>query len=93
MIIVIEFDGLNAEHGAVGETWAQIVACCHKQGLTATRQTLQTRVTQLYDAYKSRTMGDYRRSGTEDEYSERERLLDELIKLENDHISREAEVS
>jgi len=84
---VRELDALNASHGSVKETWEQVTLICKRQDLKATRQTLKKRAEDLYEAFKAGDIQKYRRSGTEEEWSEREALLSELKELEADALS------
>jgi flagellar biosynthesis GTPase FlhF len=71
-----------AGYGQTSRAWDAIVTNLKAIGMDVTLTTVQGRYTHLKKAYRTQQMEQMRRSGTEEEYTEREQLLQDIIELE-----------
>ncbi|KAJ3009487.1 UNVERIFIED_CONTAM: hypothetical protein HDU68_002645 [Siphonaria sp. JEL0065] len=76
----------SAPHGKTAERWEQVTArfnnaCAFSDNKEASTKNCQARFTDLVKKFKQEEMESLRASGTEEEYSEREQLLTDLVDL------------
>lgn len=71
-----------AEHGQGARIWDQISSTLNSIGMDVTSTTVRGRCAHLKQAFRKEQLAQLRRSGTEEEYDEREQLLQDYIELE-----------
>jgi hypothetical protein len=71
-----------AGYGQAGRVWESITRNLNTGGMPVTLSTVQGRCALLKRAFRKQQMEQLRRSGTEEECSEREQLLQDLIEME-----------
>lgn len=80
-----------AEYGKQADAWKSTSEALAEVGVNAGPKSIQDRFKNLVKLFKSESRASLRRSGTEEEYDERERLLQEIVDLEATVLSRKAE--
>lgn len=70
-----------------------VCVCCREDFHDVEKRTLQERVERLLKSFRTEQMQGMRRSGTEEEYDERERLLQDLSDLEREWGGRKREAA
>ncbi|RHY13658.1 hypothetical protein DYB32_010908 [Aphanomyces invadans] len=79
---VIHIQPYDAPYGAVKSRWDEVAAnMCMMYGDGLTSVSCRKRFDDLLDAFKRNTISSLRASGTEEEYNEREQLLQDIVDL------------
>eukprot|EP00033_Pygsuia_biforma_P004010 GCRY01004392.1.p1 GENE.GCRY01004392.1~~GCRY01004392.1.p1 ORF type:complete len:239 (-),score=48.15 GCRY01004392.1:1345-2061(-) len=76
---VIAINPYAAVHGKVADSWNEVAS---HSGFMVSGESVKKRVTLLLNSRKKEEMVNLKSSGTEEEYQEREQLLDEILELE-----------
>jgi hypothetical protein len=79
---VLERRPFAVKFGDVGRVWEEIADKLRALQLDVSAKTVKGRCLRLKRLFKKEQMDQLRKSGTEDEYCERERLLQDYIELE-----------
>ncbi|KAG9397930.1 hypothetical protein AC1031_016348 [Aphanomyces cochlioides] len=80
---VMRIQPFAAEYGQTGRRWEQLSVCmCEIHGEGAvTAYSCRRRFEDLVENFKNETMNSLRASGTDEEYTEREQLLQDIVDL------------
>lgn len=70
-----------AGYGQTDDKWNDVAKALKPAGITATPRSLRERFKSLVELFRSEDYGNLRKSGSEELYGERERLLTEIIEL------------
>ncbi|ETW02808.1 hypothetical protein H310_05293 [Aphanomyces invadans] len=90
---VIHIQPYDAPYGAVKSRWDEVAAnMCMTYGDGLTSVSCRKRFDDLLDAFKRNTISSLRASGTEEEYNEREQLLQDIVDYYFDFVAFKSKV-
>lgn len=78
----------SSPHGKLEEAWAKIAKALQELGVPVTARGARDRYNYLVKLFHSEDLKNLRKSGTEEEFTEREALLTELIELQESSVEK-----